>query len=152
MYNLPLPSPPYPLPLFSSSLISPVVSVDVKHHDYLLSQGLVASNCDKNQNFSNTVDLALCFLTYMYSKSLEMRMSLTADKRSRSIQSCPETAQKACNESLIPVLFVVTEHLEIAEITPFPCAHIYSDSRLDSHYAIELISCVTNLSMSRSVS
>ena len=31
-YNLPLPAPPYPLPNFSPSLISLVVSVDIKHH------------------------------------------------------------------------------------------------------------------------
>ena len=31
-YNLPLPPPTYPLPLFSPSLISLVVSVNVKHH------------------------------------------------------------------------------------------------------------------------
>ena len=29
--------PPYPLPLFSPSLISLMVSVDVKHHVYLLA-------------------------------------------------------------------------------------------------------------------
>ena len=34
VYNLPLPPPPYPLPPFSPSLISPMVSVDAKHHDY----------------------------------------------------------------------------------------------------------------------
>ena len=34
--RLPPPPPPYPLPPFSSSLISLVVSVDVKHHVYLL--------------------------------------------------------------------------------------------------------------------
>ena len=36
VYNLPIPSPPYPLPHFSSSLISVMVSVDVKHPVYLL--------------------------------------------------------------------------------------------------------------------
>ena len=36
-YNLPLPPPPYPLPPFSPSLISLMVSVDVKHHVYLLN-------------------------------------------------------------------------------------------------------------------
>ena len=37
MYNLPLPPLPYPLPPpFSPSLISLMVSVDVKHHVYLL--------------------------------------------------------------------------------------------------------------------
>ena len=36
-YNLLLPPPPYPLPLFSPSLISLVVSVDVKHHVCLLT-------------------------------------------------------------------------------------------------------------------
>ena len=34
---LPLPTPPYPLSPFSPSLISLVVSVDVKHHVYLLT-------------------------------------------------------------------------------------------------------------------
>ena len=33
--SLPLPPPPYPLPTFSPSLISLVVSVDVKHRVYL---------------------------------------------------------------------------------------------------------------------
>ena len=32
MYNLPLPPPPYHLPPYSPSLISLMVSVDVKHH------------------------------------------------------------------------------------------------------------------------
>ena len=37
-YNdLPLPRPPYPLPSFSPSLMSLVVSLDVKHHVYLLT-------------------------------------------------------------------------------------------------------------------
>ena len=36
VYNIPLPSIPYPLPPFSPSLISLMVSVDVKHHVYLL--------------------------------------------------------------------------------------------------------------------
>ena len=36
VYNLPLPPPPYPLSPFSPSLISLMVSVDVKHHVYLL--------------------------------------------------------------------------------------------------------------------
>ena len=37
-----LPPPPYPIPRFSPSLISLVVSVDVKHHVYLLTYfGLV---------------------------------------------------------------------------------------------------------------
>ena len=34
--SLPLPPPPYPLPPFPPSLISLMVSVDVKHHVYLL--------------------------------------------------------------------------------------------------------------------
>ena len=36
IYALRLPPPPYPLPSFSPSLISLMVSVDVKHHVYLL--------------------------------------------------------------------------------------------------------------------
>ena len=36
IYNLPLALPPYPLLPFSQSLISLMVSVDVKHHVYLL--------------------------------------------------------------------------------------------------------------------
>ena len=36
-YNLPLPRPPFPLPLFSPSLISLMVYVDIKHHVYLLA-------------------------------------------------------------------------------------------------------------------
>ena len=36
IYTLPLPTPPYPLHPFSPSLISLMVSVDVKHHVYLL--------------------------------------------------------------------------------------------------------------------
>ena len=35
--SLSLPPPPYPLPPFSPSLISRTVSVDVKHHVYLLT-------------------------------------------------------------------------------------------------------------------
>ena len=34
MYIVPLTPPPYPLPPFSPSLISLMVSVDVKHHVY----------------------------------------------------------------------------------------------------------------------
>ena len=42
MYIISLsPPPPYPLPPFSPSLISLMVSVDVKHHVYLLN-----SSCD----------------------------------------------------------------------------------------------------------
>ena len=37
MYNLLFPTPPYPLPPFSPSLISLVVSVDIKHHGCLLT-------------------------------------------------------------------------------------------------------------------
>ena len=37
IYNLPLPPPPYPLSPFSPSLISLMVSLDVKHHVYLLT-------------------------------------------------------------------------------------------------------------------
>ena len=37
IYNLPLPPPPYPLPPLSPSLISLMVSVDVKHHVYSLT-------------------------------------------------------------------------------------------------------------------
>ena len=37
IYTLPLPPPPYPLPPVSPSLISRMVSVDVKHHVYLLT-------------------------------------------------------------------------------------------------------------------
>ena len=40
IYTLPLPPPPYPLPPFSPSLISLMVSVDVKHHVYLLTVAL----------------------------------------------------------------------------------------------------------------
>ena len=36
-HNLPLPPPPYPLAPFSPSLISLMVSVDVRHHVYLLT-------------------------------------------------------------------------------------------------------------------
>ena len=35
VYNLPLPTPAYPSPPFSPSLISLTVSVDVKHRVYL---------------------------------------------------------------------------------------------------------------------
>ena len=35
IYNHPLPPPPYPLPHISPSLLSLMVSVDVKHHVYL---------------------------------------------------------------------------------------------------------------------
>ena len=37
IYTLPLPPPPYPLAPFTPSLISLMVSVDVKHHVYLLT-------------------------------------------------------------------------------------------------------------------
>ena len=37
VYNLPLPPPPYPLPPIFPSLISLMISVDVKHHVYLLT-------------------------------------------------------------------------------------------------------------------
>ena len=37
IHNLPLPPPPYPLPPISPSLISLMVSVDVKHHVYLIN-------------------------------------------------------------------------------------------------------------------
>ena len=37
IYSSPLPTSPYPLPPFSPSLISLMVSVDVKHHVYLLT-------------------------------------------------------------------------------------------------------------------
>ena len=45
IYTLPLPPPPYPLPFppFSPSLISLMVSVDVKHHVYLLDGHLETS-------------------------------------------------------------------------------------------------------------
>ena len=36
VYNLPIPPPPYPLPHFFPSLISVMVSVDVKHYVYEL--------------------------------------------------------------------------------------------------------------------
>ena len=42
VYNLPLPPPPYPLSPFSPSLISLVVSVDVKHHVYFPPHSLSA--------------------------------------------------------------------------------------------------------------
>ena len=42
VYNLPLPPPPYLLPPFSQSLISLMVSVDVKYHVYLLTYEEIA--------------------------------------------------------------------------------------------------------------
>ena len=41
IYTLPLPTPPYPLPPFYPSLISLMVSVDVKHHVHLLTTVLL---------------------------------------------------------------------------------------------------------------
>ena len=50
VHNLPLPPPPYSLPPISSSLISLMVSVDVKHHVYLLMH--IVTSIDQTRTYS----------------------------------------------------------------------------------------------------
>ena len=80
------PPPPYPLPPFSPSLISRTVSVDVKHHVYLLTSHVVcgiaivvciASHADGGIAVEVHVHSLTCSLWYIYSYSHSGVHSLT---------------------------------------------------------------------------
>ena len=76
-----LPPPPYPLPPFSPSIINLTVSVDVKHHVYLLTVGI-----------SNVVDGAL------FRNELHVWGDKYFQRKQRDV--APQTLQMSCCDVL----------------------------------------------------